>query len=158
MHEQHKPQFIKRKPFAIRFVTINPQRKSWSIPHALRLATFEGYSGTQLMGLGQEFMLHKPRKLNHKQERANWHITRRPDCILRNNTVAFRRLVNRRLLWWLMHARNLHRSCNLMQQSDHQAIVYVHQCHEINEMPVGGFQRPMPSMDKETDIEFITCL
>lgn len=54
----------------------------------------------------------------------------------------------------VMHARNLHRSCNLMQQSDHQAIVYVHQCHEINEMPVGGFQRPMPSMDKETDIEF----
>lgn len=74
-----KPHFTKCHPFIIRLETMNPKRKRSSLPHARRLATFEVYSGTQLMGLGLEFMLHKPPKPNHKQERANRHITSRTD-------------------------------------------------------------------------------
>lgn len=64
---------------------MDSNRKCSTLPHVLRLATFDAYFGTQLIGLvvkGQEFMLHKPLKLNHTQDMANQQIISRTGIII----------------------------------------------------------------------------
>lgn len=54
-------------------------------PRVLRLATFEAYFGTQLIGLvvkELEFMLHKPQKLSHTQDMVNLQIISRTGVII----------------------------------------------------------------------------